>query len=100
MSRFPFSKDFWCNVISQIEHFYLKWILPINFEEVQQNETGDQLHLEEDIATPTEVNELMNIDDSTLQTNGTVLLRTVITGSQLNWSHYRGCLCSMRTKNH
>ena len=57
------------NVISKTVQFYLKWMLPIIFEEVQQNETGDQVQLEADIATLAEVNELMKIDDSTLQAN-------------------------------
>ena len=63
----PFSKDFWNNLIAKIEQFYLKWMLPIIFEEAQQNQTGDQLQLEADIVTPAEVDQLIDKDHSTLQ---------------------------------
>ena len=42
-------------------------MLPIIFEEAQQNQTGDQLQLEADIGTPPEVDQLMDKDHSTLQ---------------------------------
>ena len=67
--KVPFSKEFWNNVISKTEQLYLKWMLPLIFEEVQQNETGDQSQLEANIVKPAEVNELMKIDDSTLKAN-------------------------------